>query len=457
VIFDGRPIDEIKDEEFDTLIQEGTSERQHLEFKEIYKIKDPEDKLEVLRDIASLANGGGGYLIIGMQDDGTGKPVGYRPQSREDLDKMKKSIQQLCLDHIAERIPRLEFRIREPNNKPILIIYIPDSIQAPHMVKFNRRTDFYTRYDEGKREMSIAEIRRAFQDDRMQLMLDSISHKTDDILRCLPSEGAAEVTEVSGGEPTKETGVLGEEPGEVKVTPFFPSAFSDGYKLIQAVYNRMMAEIDGEPYFWIAVTPILLNRDALNVDSTEIREIITTPPGSRRSGWNMERTVNINNIPDGIGRGPKDYEYLLLYKNAHMEFRTPLNEHFCWRQKPEEFSKSPELYPYPVVEYPVTFLRLHQAIIESSRIQGEFIVNLRYVNLKGYRLRPYGPKQVGYMFADEVKPFTYNHLILPPLKIGHSSNPDETAYKLLEQVYSAFELSAKTIPFWTGNNFDFPS
>ena len=445
VIFDGRPIGEIKDEEFHALIQEGISERQHLEFKETYETRVPEDKLEVLRDIASLANGGGGYLIIGMQDDGTGRPVGYRPHSKENLERMKKSIQQLCLDHIAERIPRLEFRIREPNNNPVLIICVPDSIQVPHMVKFDRRTDFYTRYDEGKREMSIAEIRRAFQEDRMQLSLDSISHKIDDALRCLPSKEAAEVISVSG------------EPAEVKASPFFPSSFSDGYKLVQAVYDRMIAEIDGKPYLWIAVTPVLLNRDSLDVDSTEIRGLITTPPGSRRGGWNMEFTVGINNIPDGIERGPEDYEYLLLYKNAHMEFRTPLNEHFCWRQKPEEFSERPELYPYPVVEYPVTFLRLYQAVLQSSRIQGEFIVNLRYINLKRYRLRPYGPKQKGYMFADEVNPFPYEHLLLPPLKIDHSFNPDKTAYKLLEQVYSAFGLSAKTIPFWTEDYFNFPS
>jgi len=434
--FDDRAVDEIKNEEFDALIQEHISERQHLEFKETYEIRDHDSRLEVLRDIASLANGGGGYLIIGIQDDGTGRPTGYRPHTRENLEKMKKSIQQLCLDHIAERIPRLEFRIREPNNHLILVIHVPDSIQAPHMVKFDRRTDFYIRYDEGKREMSIAEIRRAFQEDRAQLALDSMSHKIDEVMRSLPSR-----------EPPSVSGTI----------PFFPSSFSDGYDLIRVASDRMMVEIDGKPYFWIAATPTSLNRTALDVDSSEIRGIITAPPGSRTHGWNMELGARIENITDGIERGTKDYEYMVLYRNAHMEFWVPLDQHFCWTQKAKEFESRPGLYPYPVVEYPVTFLWLYKAILQLSRLQGNFIINLRYLNLRGYRLRPYAPRQVGYMFADEVAPFQYDHLSLPPLEIDHSFNPDTTAYQLLGQVYSAFGLSSETIPFYKGGSFSFPS
>jgi len=171
----------------------------------------------------------------------------------------------------------------------------------------------------------------------------------------------------------------------------------------------------------------------------------------------MEGVAGIKNIPDGIEGGSKEFEYLALYSNAHMEFWAPLSEHFCWGQKREEFERRPELYPYPVVEYPVTFLRLYEAILKLSGLQGDFIVNLNYINLKGYRLRPYAPKQAGYIFADEVAPFQYAHLPLPPLEIDHSFNPDTTAYRLLEQVYSAFGLSSKTIPFYKGGSFSFPS
>lgn len=446
MIFDGKLIDEIRDKEFDSLVQERISERQHLEFKETYDIKNNDGKLEILRDIASLANAGGGYLIIGIQDDGTGKAVGYRPLTEGNLAKMKQSIQQLCLDHIAERIPRLELKIRRPSNHPILVIQIPDSTQAPHMVKFDRRTDFYSRYDQGKREMSIAEVRRAFQGDRVQLALDLMSRQISEIRGILPEIGS----EILGN-------LLGKKTSKTGTGPFFPCSYTDGNSLVQSACGRMRDEIEGKPYFWVAATPTLLNKNALAIDSPEIRQVINAPPGSRPSGWNMELSATINNIPDGVEKGSKEFEYLALYRNAHMEFWTPLNEHFCWIQKAEEFEKRPELYPYPVVEYPVTFLRLYKAILELSGLEGDFIINLRYLNLRGYRLRPYAPKQVGYMFADELKPFDYDDLALPSLRKIYPFDPDGTAHELLVQVYSAFGLSSTTIPFYDGESFSFPS
>jgi hypothetical protein len=440
MIFDGRPIDEIKDGEFDSLIQKGISEHQYVEYKETCNIKVDDDKIEILRDIASLANAGGGYLIIGIQDDGTGKALGYRAHTEQDLIKMKQSIMQLCLDHIAERIPRLEFRIRNPSGHPILVIQIPDSIQVPYMVKFGRRTDFYTRYDEGKREMSITEIRRAFQGDKAQLTLDLISHQIGELSKVLQSKKPS-----SSETPSNES------------IPLFPTSIKESNTLVEIAYERMKNEVKGNPYFWIAATPTLLGDDMLDVDSPKIRQLVSAPPGSRVSGWNMERPGLTNSIPDGIERGTKDSEYLTLYRNGHMEFWTPLDEHFCWGQKKPEFEKKPELYPYPVVEYPVTFLRLYKAILDSFGFKGDFIINLRYLTLKGYRLRPYRPGVVGYMFTDELKPYQYDHLRLPPFVEHQSFNPDSTAHKLLTKVYSAFGLSSNTIPFYDSGEFRFPS
>jgi hypothetical protein len=42
------------------------------------------------------------------------------------------------------------------------------------MVKFERRTDFYSRYHDGKREMTIHEIREAFTHDMIGLRLSAI-------------------------------------------------------------------------------------------------------------------------------------------------------------------------------------------------------------------------------------------------------------------------------------------
>ncbi len=73
MIFDGRPIDEISDDEIDKLVSEHYFERQHVELKVTVNYLDDDEKLELLRDIASLANGGGGYLVIGIREDGAAK------------------------------------------------------------------------------------------------------------------------------------------------------------------------------------------------------------------------------------------------------------------------------------------------------------------------------------------------------------------------------------------------
>ena len=442
MIFDGKPIDEITNEKFDALVGEKTPEGQDLEFKATYTIKDKHDQLEVLRDIVSLVNGGGGYLIIGINDDGSGKAQGFVPHTKEDLNRMKQSIKELCFKHISERIPRLELKVRITDAYQILVIRIPESDQTPHMVTIDDRTDFYNRYDDGKRAMLMAEVRDAFRKNSIERGIDALSHKVDDIQRQL----FAASYEIKESIPTENTS-----------KPLFVTEYKDGVQLAKAMYEKMLSEVNGKPYFWVAATPKHLKPDILNVQSQEIKQIIESAPGSRIHGWNMELTAPIEIIPDGIQRGPKDYEYLSLYNNGHIEFWTQLDEHFCWRQKKEEFETTPELYPYPVIEYPVTFLRLYHTIVTEAKIDGDLIISLRYANLKGYRLRPYAPNQAGYMFADELKPYGYTNLELPLFSVDSSFDADKTAYELLKQVYSAFGLPQKAIPFFDGNQFTFPS
>ncbi len=63
MIFDFKSIHEIKDAEIATLVTDGIRERQHLEYKARFDNRDDVQQLELLRDIASFANSGGGYLI----------------------------------------------------------------------------------------------------------------------------------------------------------------------------------------------------------------------------------------------------------------------------------------------------------------------------------------------------------------------------------------------------------
>jgi len=108
MIFNHKPLDEITDDEIKSLVDKKISERQHLEFKATINNRDDDDRLELLKDITSLANGGGGYLIIGIKDDGKGRAIDYATDRMGDTNQIKQSIRDLCVEHISERIEGLD-------------------------------------------------------------------------------------------------------------------------------------------------------------------------------------------------------------------------------------------------------------------------------------------------------------------------------------------------------------
>ncbi len=439
MIFNGKPVDDITETEIDGLVKDHVMERQHLEFKATVNYQDDTDRLELLRDIVSLANAGGGYLIIGIRDDGHGRAQKYEPILVGDTARIGQSIRSLCLDHISDRIDGLEIRSRTVGPNSLLLIRIPISDRIPHMVTFQNRTEFYTRYGDGKREMTLSEIREA-------LSHDSIAHRLSHVEALLSELGETRKDEQQRSELAArlETGVV----------PQF-TAIQSGETLADATFRRFASEVGNQPFFRVAVTPCNPGPNLMDVDRKEIRTLLDEPPGSRDSGWNMELgTARIERFSEGIRRGLKNLEYLELFSNGHMEFWSPLGQHFCWRQSQEEFRIQPRLYSYPVTEYPCTFFRLYRALVNAAQLPGDFLVGISYLNLKGYVLAPYAPQAYGGISV----PFEQEHLVVPQMRVTNAFLPDSVAYDLIRVVYAGFGLGADAIPFFTQDEgFDFPS
>lgn len=47
------------------------SESESVDFKSAFDVKSTRDWLEIIKDIAAMANSGGGYLLVGLKDDGS--------------------------------------------------------------------------------------------------------------------------------------------------------------------------------------------------------------------------------------------------------------------------------------------------------------------------------------------------------------------------------------------------
>jgi hypothetical protein len=434
LIFDFKSINNINDEEIDDIVSSHVSERQHLEFKITINIKDDADKIEFLHDIISFANSGGGYIIVGIRDDGNGKAQKYEPDLVGNTEKIKQVIMSLAHEYISERIEGLEVVTRQIKENPIIIIRIPDSDRLPHMVIYNNRTDFYSRYNDGKKEMTYGEIREAFRKDALALQLTRIENTMSEIFNEQRKEKQEKVV------------LEAVEKGTIPELATLPSA-----NIIVNIKNKQfMAEIGQNPYFRISITPSNPDGEIIDIDSLEIIQLLQYPPGSRRNGWNMENSYDrIVKLGMSWIHGEKSSEYLELHTNGHMEFWTPLTRLFCWRQSEEEFRVRPRLYPYAVVEYPTTFLRLYRAVIDKIIYKDDFIMSLQYHNLKGYILLPYGPGSVGYMFPkSDLKPFDQENLDILNIPLINNFIPDKESYKMLTIFYSKFGYDSEVVPFY---------
>lgn len=212
-----------------------------------------------------------------------------------------------------------------------------------------------------------------------------------------------------------------------------------------------------KPVLFLSAAPQKLVARSIDLNSVEIEQLILYPPDNRQSGWNMdfprrtiERAANL------ITRGDQDYGTLTLMSNGYMELVISVAESFFWPQKEEEIRTTPRFNPYAVCEFPVTFLRLYRAIVDKTNLPGPFVVNLAYKSIKGVVLWPGHPNSIAYGSPlTEARPFPTVDLILDPLPIEKTIEPDKVAYQLIAEVYRAFGYKPEAIPFYNDETGEF--
>jgi hypothetical protein len=160
MIFRGKKLSDIQVEDLQRLIDEKVQERDTVEYKrDMYGTTDA-DKREMLRDITSMANHRGGYLLIGIDEDDEGIPANIiGTESGNHVER----IRSCCLDNIEKRIIGLDIRdMPLGNGKVVVIVSIPESINAPHMIIQSGLNQFWKRHGRQKDKMTIDEVGEAF-------------------------------------------------------------------------------------------------------------------------------------------------------------------------------------------------------------------------------------------------------------------------------------------------------
>lgn len=156
-----KPISELNESDLDALIAAGTPELKTLEYKQSLPGRSESDRKEFLADVSSFANSAGGRLVYGMRAD-AGVPlesVGVEEEGDSAILSLESSIRNGIAPRVAG-IHSVAIKLAK-SGKAVIVMQIPKSFAAPHMVQFKGSSRFYARTSNGKYQLDVHEIRAA--------------------------------------------------------------------------------------------------------------------------------------------------------------------------------------------------------------------------------------------------------------------------------------------------------
>jgi len=154
--------DILKLEDIEALIKDGILEDKELEYKSSLPGAEQQDRVEFLADVTAFANTVGGQIVYGVRDD-SGLPSEIVGIENQALDQAKLRLDDLIRNSVQPKLFGVEFRaIPVTENASVLLITIPRSLAAPHVVSNSRHWRFYGRRSGGKYPLDVQELRTAF-------------------------------------------------------------------------------------------------------------------------------------------------------------------------------------------------------------------------------------------------------------------------------------------------------
>jgi hypothetical protein len=193
-----KTLETISEQDIHSLIKLGIRESKVIDFKR--KLPDDSDysKKEFLADVSSFANSGGGDIIFGIGESG-GLPIKLYGVRSKDMEQEILRLEHLILDGVEPRIYGTEVHpVLLSNGKYVVIVRIPRSWSAPHMVTYKAHSKFYTRNSSGKHPLDVSELKVAFS------LTDTIITS----MRAFRNERIHEIRSGSAAIPLSDTGKI---------------------------------------------------------------------------------------------------------------------------------------------------------------------------------------------------------------------------------------------------------
>ena len=161
----GKNFDDIDALTIQSLVDTGSTESVHLEFKRESYGKSDQEKKELLKDITAFANVLGGHLIIGVNEE-DGAACNLTPLQRKIVDSELNRLNSIIRDGVEPTILGLQTKHIEVDGGSVILIHVPKSYNPPHRVISGKSNRYYVRNSTGVHEPSLEELRRLFGEQR---------------------------------------------------------------------------------------------------------------------------------------------------------------------------------------------------------------------------------------------------------------------------------------------------
>lgn len=159
---DQKPLDALDETDLQSLVDSQVSERKTIEYKSALPSDKENEKKEFLADVSSFANASGGQLIFGIEEK-NGVPTKLVGLEIANADEAVRRLDDIVRQGIQPRIPGHQTHaITLQNGRFAIVMRIPRSWNAPHMITYQQWSRFYSRTSNGKYPLDVGEIRSAF-------------------------------------------------------------------------------------------------------------------------------------------------------------------------------------------------------------------------------------------------------------------------------------------------------
>lgn len=154
--------DSINEQELIRLVKDGVGESTLLEYKVAFTATTDDQKREFLSDVTALANTDGGDLVYGIEEtDGVATSlIGIKNLTP---DEVTGRMENMLRDSVQPRISGILIRcLQLKNTSHVILLRVPRSFAAPHMVRHQGVTRFCGRNSNGKYDLDVHQLRTAF-------------------------------------------------------------------------------------------------------------------------------------------------------------------------------------------------------------------------------------------------------------------------------------------------------